>query len=98
MTEKREKITGLPSLFRRLSTLYDDIEDRAIEHKIAAEMNNSAGKMIVTARTILEAYALSKTPIPSGILSLYSPEGNHNAKQLSNDKGTSKGKKQLSQA
>lgn len=53
-------IKNINDLWARLSSLFDDLESGAIEYKIAAELNNTAGKMINLAKTQLEYYALRK--------------------------------------
>jgi len=54
------KIKNLGDLWDRLALTFDGLEAGDIEHKVAAELNNTAGKMINLAKTQLEYYALRK--------------------------------------
>lgn len=56
----KKTIKNINDLWHRLSCLFDDLENGDVEYKIAAELNNTAGKMINLAKTQLEYYALRK--------------------------------------
>lgn len=60
MSEKKKPISNLSELWTRLATLFDDLETGTVESKVAAELNNTAGKMIGAAKIQLEYYALRK--------------------------------------
>jgi hypothetical protein len=55
---KLETMTGLTT---ELMNLYSDVKNGTIDLKEAAELNNTAGKIINSVKVQLEYFALSKT-------------------------------------
>jgi len=55
---KLDTMTGLTT---ELMNLYSDVKNGVIDLKEAAELNNTAGKIINSVKVQLEYYALSKT-------------------------------------
>lgn len=53
-------MNNIVELRNELTTLFLKIKSGQIEHKVSKELNNTAGKIINTARAQLEYYALRK--------------------------------------
>ncbi|MCP4984637.1 MAG: hypothetical protein GY928_00840 [Colwellia sp.] len=60
MKKNETSIPNLGALWERLSDTFDGLESGEVEYKVAAELNNTAGKMINLAKTQLEYFALRK--------------------------------------
>ena len=55
---------NVESLRRDLSEVFRGLKDGSLKPKVAAEMNNTAGKMIQSVKVQLDYYALRKeTPV-----------------------------------
>ena len=55
------KLETMTDLTTELMNLYSDVKNGAIDLKEAAELNNTAGKIINSVKVQLEYFALSKT-------------------------------------
>lgn len=61
---KRENVVNVQTMTdvtEQLMNLYSDVKNGTIDLKEAAELNNTAGKIINSVKVQLEFYALTKT-------------------------------------